>query len=90
MSYRHREQARSHIGFMLFTRFVAGADPLWERACSRRQWHSHKHCRLTHRFREQARSHNCLVLFAKFVVDTGPCGSEPARDGGGTVKNTVA
>ncbi|TPG76057.1 hypothetical protein EAH74_29855 [Pseudomonas mandelii] len=59
---------------------------LWERACSRWRWPSQKHCRLTHRFREQARSHIGSMLFARFVADTGPCGSEPARDGGGTVK----
>ncbi len=30
---------------------------MWERACSRMRWISHRMHQLTHRFREQARSH---------------------------------
>ncbi|AXA53202.1 hypothetical protein CEQ51_13615 [Pseudomonas thivervalensis] len=36
LGYRHREQARSHIGLVVNTNFVSTTDPLWERACSRR------------------------------------------------------
>ncbi|MBA4362597.1 MAG: hypothetical protein C0411_18005 [Pseudomonas sp.] len=31
----HREQARSHMGSAVNTRFVHTTDQLWERACSR-------------------------------------------------------
>ncbi len=36
--HRHREQARSHTGSSVDTHSAAGANPLWERACSR--WRS--------------------------------------------------
>ena len=39
---------------------------------------------MSDRHREQAHSHIGFMLFTRFVADTGPCGSEPARDGVGS------
>ncbi|TNB86369.1 hypothetical protein FHJ31_09420, partial [Pseudomonas sp. Fig-3] len=39
LTHRFREQARSHIGFVLNTLAMNTTDPLWERACSRRRRH---------------------------------------------------
>ncbi|MHC8368947.1 hypothetical protein ACYZT9_24585 [Pseudomonas sp. ZT5P21] len=33
--WRHREQARSHKGSILNTKYVKTIDQVWERACSR-------------------------------------------------------
>ncbi|TFB44938.1 hypothetical protein E3W21_01065 [Pseudomonas sp. F01002] len=40
------------------------ANPLWERACSRRRCNIQHLCWMTHRFREQARSHIGPVVFS--------------------------
>ncbi|CAN1600683.1 protein of unknown function [Pseudomonas mediterranea] len=38
LTHRYREQARSHIGSSVHGHSASGANPLWERACSR--WRS--------------------------------------------------
>ncbi len=63
---------------------------LWERACSRRRRHSQHHHRLSHRFREQARSHNGPGQGHNLQRNQNPCGSEPAREGAGTVNIIIA
>ncbi|TNF83579.1 hypothetical protein FGE05_10030 [Pseudomonas sp. ICMP22404] len=42
-------------------------------------------CKLIHRYREQARSHRGLAVGMDGVFTPDQGGSEPARDGGGTV-----
>ncbi|CAN1601683.1 protein of unknown function [Pseudomonas mediterranea] len=63
---------------------------LWERACPRRRRNIQHQCKLTHSFREQARSHNGSWVNAGFAHTLEPCGSEPARDGGGESATAIA
>jgi hypothetical protein len=57
---------------------------LWERACSRRGRSIQHLQRLCHRLREQARSHIGSVTTYGFAGTANSCGSELARDGGGS------
>ncbi|MBD0679604.1 hypothetical protein CGA21_13190, partial [Pseudomonas sp. PSB11] len=66
------------------------ADPMWERACSRRGHHIQHQGRLTHRFREQARSHRGSGLHSKWATMQIQCGSEPAREEAITPRIKVA
>jgi len=57
---------------------------LWERACSRKRRVSLRGCWMCRCHREQARSHMSLRVFTASANDTKNCGSEPARDSGGS------
>ncbi len=57
LTHRLREQARSHMEWVVDTNLVSTRAPLWERACPRWRQPIQHRCKLTHRFREQARSH---------------------------------
>ena len=80
-----REQARSHSGSASCLVCEFTEDQVWERACSRWRWVSRHPCSMCRPLREQARSHSgsasCLVLNSPRIK----CGSELARDGGGSV-----
>ncbi|MBA1379186.1 hypothetical protein FHK92_15420 [Pseudomonas brassicacearum subsp. neoaurantiaca] len=75
---------------------------LWERACSRRRRHSQHQHQLSHRFREQARSHigfpaghktralpHWISVLTNPADNPIPCGSELARDDGGTANISI-
>ncbi|AUO24987.1 hypothetical protein C0058_24555 [Pseudomonas sp. NC02] len=63
---------------------------MWERACSRMRWISHRMYQLIHRFREQARSHRglgnlrivklALIQCIKAVLFTSSCRKETAAN----------
>ncbi|MET3456233.1 hypothetical protein ABIC88_002807 [Pseudomonas kilonensis] len=85
LTHRYREQARSHRGSVPDTNFLPAEDPMWERACPRWRWHIQHPGKLTRRYREQA------LLPQRDLCQTQiscplkiQCGSELARDGGGT------
>jgi len=85
MCHRYREQARSHIGSRVFTDPAFTTNPLWERACSRKRWVSLMWCWMYRHLRGQARSHKGSGVFTDPAFTNNPCGSELARESGGSV-----
>ncbi|CAH0296867.1 hypothetical protein SRABI06_04414 [Pseudomonas brassicacearum] len=70
--------------FETASEFLPTANPLWERACSRKRWASLHRCWMCYRHREQARSHSISRAPPSFCPPQTPCGSEPARESGGS------
>ena len=84
LTHRLREQARSHSKFVVCPEFhVRQKTPVGASLLAKAAAHPPSP-NLTHRFRERAHSYRGFVVVADFVYGRETCGSELAREDGGT------
>ncbi|MDQ0650498.1 hypothetical protein QFZ38_000754 [Pseudomonas cedrina] len=89
-THRLRRQASSHrdCGCSLF--LASDTSPLWERACSRKRWTSHRCSGRYTSLRRQASSHRDCGCSPLLDSTQNHCGSGLARESGGSVTDAVA